>query len=411
MWTIPGAAHFDNCELYFDNIKDDLDFLDRDSAHYLGRDRNYSFIQQNPSDFPSFRRRLVVNANEIKKPWPIGESPSKGSPRPGTETYFIGCGWSSMMTFENPCHYPSDDVVFGSGQKISIDAGTSSREHDVSISRSCNLQDERLDVSNGRWVRYPFPDDSECSTFEEDTIAANFRGFRPLYRGDKPPRCWFRDDLTKIGTSCAEPGCQFVVNHRWTTDLKRESKWMGTWESYDCSYEDMGDDLIQKCVDEKKISKIELKGASFKNMIDGYMKQKLQKINMTNSTVNGTHTVVLDTLKMPHVLWHLTVDEHRQNLENMANVTSDVEYYWLSGFYVTSEREPHVHVDRSLQFSKVTMDVLTPKGYKMINGFDVTAAFGFDTDGKADGLHITVPPLRAIITKFFHHLCQDVITQ
>ena len=113
MWTIPGAAHFDNCELYFDNIKDDLDFLDRDSAHYLGRDRNYSIIQQNPSDFPSFRRRLVVNANEIKKPWPIGESPSKGSPRPGTETYFIGCGWSSMMTFENPCHYPSDDVVFG----------------------------------------------------------------------------------------------------------------------------------------------------------------------------------------------------------------------------------------------------------------------------------------------------------
>ena len=46
------------------------------------------------------------------------------------------------------------------------------------------------------------------------------------------------------------------------------------------------------------------------------------------------------------------------------------------------EREPHIQVDRSLLFSKIAYDTLTPKGYKMINALDVTAAFAFDTDGQ-----------------------------
>ena len=46
MWTIPGANHYDECELYFDNVEDDLDFLDKDNGQYLGRERNYSYISQ-----------------------------------------------------------------------------------------------------------------------------------------------------------------------------------------------------------------------------------------------------------------------------------------------------------------------------------------------------------------------------
>ena len=46
------------------------------------------------------------------------------------------------------------------------------------------------------------------------------------------------------------------------------------------------------------------------------------------------------------------------------------------------EREPHIQVDRSLLFSKIAYDTLTPKGCKMINALDVTAAFAYDTDGQ-----------------------------
>ena len=85
------------------------------------------------------------------------------------------------------------------------------------------------------------------------------------------------------------------------------------------------------------------------------------------------------------------------------------ELYWITGFYYTSERELHVVVDRSLQFSRLAWDVLTPKGYRMINALDVTAAFAFDTEGQADGLHIGGPPAKAIVTKFLHHLCHEVL--
>lgn len=108
----------------------------------------------------------------------------------------------------------------------------------------------------------------------------------------------------------------------------------------------------------------------------------MANINMMNETSNLI--VTLDTLAMPHLLWGKSVDEHLLALRNFPDVPTDIEIesYFVSGFYYTSEREPHVTVDRSLQYSKLAYDILTPKGYKMINAFDVTAAFAYDTDGQ-----------------------------
>ena len=122
-------------------------------------------------------------------------------------------------------------MVFGSGRKVTIVAAETPPVEDP---RSCTLDDERLDVANGRWVRCPYPDDSVCGTMEKDNTAASFRDFRPVYRGDRPPECWHRDYLTRIATGCAEPGCQWAISHRWVTDLKREVKWFGGWEPHDC---------------------------------------------------------------------------------------------------------------------------------------------------------------------------------
>lgn len=273
------------------------------------------------------------------------------------------------------------------------------------ISRSCNLDDERLDSSNGRWVRQSFPSDEVCLELTRDAIREPaFRGYRSVYHGDRPPHCWLRDDLTKMNNECAEPGCQFVITHRWLTDLKREPRWFGRWEQYDCSYDDFDDRSLQQCIDKKSISSIQTKGSSISSIVKVYLNQKLRNIKMVKS---GTRTVIFDTLKMPHLLWHNSIDVQRKQFEEFPNVTdSNIEHFWLSGFYFTSEREPHVNVDRSLLYSKMAMDILTPKGYKMINGFDVSAAFAYDTDAQADGLHITGPPMKEIVTKFLHHLCK-----
>lgn len=217
---------------------------------------------------------------------------------------------------------------------------------------------------------------------EQDTTQLGFKVAMLRYDGDRPPQCWHRDDLTQIANSCAEPGCQWVVNHRWITDLKRETKWYGFWQPYQCQYLEMGDNEIQKCVDRKQISSITLQGASIKQILTSYMSQKLQAIKMATA---GNRTVFLDTLKMPHRLWHNGLHDFQNHLEtNFASVVDDTEneHYWITGFYYTSEREPHVQVDRSLQFSKMADNILTTKGYNMINSFDVTTAFAFDTDGQ-----------------------------
>ena len=122
MFSIPGAYHFDECELYFDKLEDDIDFVDAAAGIYLGRERNYSYVKQLPSDFVTTRklqqqqqqrrrrrrrRRMAISAKELKKPgtlWPVGIHPVQGYPpiqsSGGGTTYFLGCGWSSTMTFE-----------------------------------------------------------------------------------------------------------------------------------------------------------------------------------------------------------------------------------------------------------------------------------------------------------------------
>jgi hypothetical protein len=109
MFSIPGALHFDHCELYFNRVDDDVDFLDRKDGLYLGRDRKYSYTRQEPGDFPSIRRRrkLAISSSEINVPsWPVKMHPLQGFPprgansTPGEVSYFIGCGWSSLMSFE-----------------------------------------------------------------------------------------------------------------------------------------------------------------------------------------------------------------------------------------------------------------------------------------------------------------------
>lgn len=114
MYSIPGASYLDECELYFDHVKDDVDYADRYDGAYLGRERNYSYTRQDPRDFPIIRGRrgLAISSDEIKKTtWPVKMNPLRGFPHQrranetsssggGISSYYLGCGWSSLMSFE-----------------------------------------------------------------------------------------------------------------------------------------------------------------------------------------------------------------------------------------------------------------------------------------------------------------------
>lgn len=238
MWSIPGARHFDDCELYFTSIEEDADFLDRENGHYLGRGRAYSYKEQNTNEFTIVtfdnatsiqrRRKLATASNAIHKNWPIKDRPTKGLSRNEASAYFVGCGWSSIMSYEkyviplrtvlgyfsilhfvaiSPCHYPTDDLVFGSGSKVAVEYVASDTLNQVQ--RQCTIEDEKLDVSNGRWVRYPYPNLEECGELIPDNNTVAWNDFRPKYDGDRP-HCWWRENVTNISTICAELGCKLL---------------------------------------------------------------------------------------------------------------------------------------------------------------------------------------------------------
>ena len=129
---------------------------------------------------------------------------------------------------------------------------------------------------------------------------------------------------------------------------------------------------------------------------------------MKNETSNLI--VTLDTLAMPHLLWGRSIEEYVAELGNFPDMPTDteIESFFVTGFYYTSEREPHVTVDRSLQYSKLAFDVLSPKGYKMINAFDVTAAFAYDTDGQVSTLYGTMSLPNCDNNKNCAHYFQNV---
>ena len=138
----------------------------------------------------------------------------------------------------SPCHYPTDGLVYGSRRNVEIVKSRSGQtEEPVKETRQCTLDDEWLQVSNGRWVTYPFPDESLCPPMK-DASDGGFRNFIADYTGDMPISCWHWEDTSQTALVCGEMHCKETINHnhRWITSLKKEMGWYGLWESYDCKF-------------------------------------------------------------------------------------------------------------------------------------------------------------------------------
>ena len=155
--------------------------------------------------------------------------------------------------------------------------------------------------------------------------------------------------------------------------------------------------------------------------MNDYLSQRLQNLVMHNGTgqeqgEEGIH-VTIDTLKLPALT--MSPEDHwfgiHKQLKRLPIAKPNEEHYWMNGFFLSSEREPHVQVARMEKLIEIAEKALGDiddggKGYKMINSFDMSAAFAYDAATQYDGLHLIGPPMKMIITKLFHHVCAGTVT-
>ena len=228
-----------------------------------------------------------------------------------------------------------------------------------------------------------------------------------VHDGDHP-ECWHRDNLSIIGQKLIEYRAHSKVHFPWISRLHKVLEWYGKYQPYDCDYVELTDTELQTCVTTRKISKVSVSGASISAFYEDYVNQRLANIQLYNvSTAKDALEVELSTLKFPHILWRKNLSGWERDLDEFKAVQPHEEKYFLSGFYYSSEREPHVTVELSNQLTKLAYERLTPRGWKMINAFDTTAAFTYDSATQNDGLHIIGPPAKQTIVRFLHHLCGD----
>jgi hypothetical protein len=78
----------------------------------------------------------------------------------------------------------------------------------------------------------------------------------------------------------------------------------------------------------------------------------------------------------PHFLWHDSSDAFASHLHHeIANVLNTANIaIWVSPFLLSSEREPHITLERAVASMDVAGRVLTSKGYQVLNAFDLSTA-------------------------------------
>jgi hypothetical protein len=378
-WSTPplkfqATAPRNGCELYFDE-------------------------NSNPDAIPE--SYLIAN------PWRrrLGGVPhAHGPPDTSSPTaYHVGCGWDFWMTLDFPCLSAElDDAVFQRELNFTLVDEARALEPVQKELPFCTLENELFDRHNGRWVREAWPDTKMCPRlmgFDPKHTKFEMAGFDGAH-----PHCWHRDDFSIVGRRCVEMNCRFINQEsKWRSSLHEETKFFGYWKNYDCDYMEYTNDQLQQCMDTKKIGKFKTEGRSISEFLNEYLIQRLENIIMYKGS--DAITVTLDTL----ALLHAAGPDLAEILKARPNVGELEEIFWVTGFYLSSEREPNTLGPSMEHYSRIAYDILQSKGYKMLQVYDLSAAFTFDTATQSDGMHIIGPPMKMAITKLFHHLCRDVV--
>jgi hypothetical protein len=327
-----------------------------------------------------------------------------GSPQSdnGQVQHFLGCGWSFFHALEFPCISGDlDDQILMEQDNFEVptEAEWIPKPHQQPALPWCEIQDEYV-LSNtnafsqanqrhrngtvqwaniGRWVREPYPNSEQCPLPFEFFPATSYSNMNAISRSDPDrPHCWFRDDLTSLNKGCKEMNCGSIQpSHKWNaTKLQHERDWMAMWRNYHCDYQEFTDDQLSQCFQTQKIKGLEKAGASISNMLQRYFQSRLENVTFYDANATDAQRVVFHTLQWPHFLWHDASDAFASHLDKeIPNVLNTATIaFWVSPFFVSSEREPHVTLERAIAFMDVAERVLAPKGYQMLNAFDLSAA-------------------------------------
>lgn len=381
------------CELYFDSLTS------------FGAFPNSPTIAKllNETDDP---QDMVAGAGNALRVY--------GLPHHNETSYFLGCGWSYWFTLDFPCLSGElDDAVYFDSHSVNLtenevlveDVAVVQFPSNSSILQQeeermlCPIESESFERHSGRWSQEPWPTEQDCP--RPYTHRANIYG-----RNDNP-RCWRRDDLSKYDKSCLDPNCDFIEPaSKWSTSLHSETRWYGNWQhDSGCSYMEFSEAELQQCIDRRKLYGFEVEGRSIAALIRGWLRKRFENITLYDDAGAGGGTkVTISTFALLHSCYK--PDSVRNFFEKDArNITEYEEYYWVSGYLLSSERALLCTASRMREFGVWGDRLLTPKGYKMINAYDMSAAMTFDTAGQKDGMHINGPPAKMILTKLFHYLC------
>jgi hypothetical protein len=375
---------------------------------------------------PMIAKLNRTNHTEFDVPVEQHEEKVYGLPHHNDTSYFLGCGWNYWFTLDFPCLSGAldDNIFFGNDTVELIDVDETStmaliKRENATLEESslCSIESESFANHSGRWVREPWPTEEECphpyQTIDKPLFGSEGYSFddgspSKIY-GNDDPNCFRRDDhLSFYDHTCIEMNCAMIEpSSLWKSWLHEERKWNGHWKhDSGCSYRQYTGTELQQCIDRRKLHGFEVEGRSIGEMIRGYLTQRFENITFYNNTeLNDGTTVTISTFGILHYCYE--PERLKEFFEDAPNVTGNEEFFWVSGYFLSSEREILCLSSRLREFSVLGENYLTPKGYKMINAYDMTAAMTYDTAAQRDGMHINGPPLRMILTKILHYLCSD----
>lgn len=367
--------------------------------------------------------------NELSLPHPPNEEMNRmrqlrrgsvdefhGPPNGPRPVYFAGCGWSFWMTLDFACiNGDLDDRIYVSnnitGSTFTLfEEATDTTKLGTKMENNsplpyCTLDMELPDRHYGRWVRKPWPDVTMCP-HDMERDPDNSEQFVIMKHDPQHPQCYHRDNLSIVGHNCIEMNCQFITQEsKWmTSSLHLEKNWYGTFEQYKCQYfYDYTDDELQTCIDERKIFAIDGSGFSIWHFLRQYLYQRIANLTMYDNKDDDGLEIHLSSLALTHV----PLNTLRDSLTNDRPVLdpNKMEFYWVNSLFMSSEREQEARGIVQQMKSDIAQEVLGPKNYRMLNLYDMTKAFSYDTATQMDGLHIIGPPMKMIMSKLFHYVC------
>jgi hypothetical protein len=261
-------------------------------------------------------------------------------------SYFCGCGWSFWFTLDFPCLSADlDDRVFmvqsNFTARLASRPGTETARATSNALSSlpvCEQLHERVgQPTAGRWIRDDWPDETVCpSPYAKATPKS--KSF-PMTRFDgQHPQCWHRENIAIIGDDCIEMNCRLIKGKPWISHLHKETEFFGVWRPYDCNYMQFTTRQLQECVTKRKIVAFKKEGASVAEFVSEFVTHRLENVTMfQNQSDPDAITIVYDTLSLlhkngPDSMIHEVV-------QTLTEAPSNEEHYWISGFFLSSERE------------------------------------------------------------------------